>query len=536
MTNDQSLMPNDQSPITNHQSLITTSLLMTDNQTIARNSLILYIRLIITTIIGLYSSRIVLLELGAEGFGLFAVVGGIVAMLNMLNITMITTSNRYIATEIGKKDGYELNKVFNSLLVVHLFFGLILFAFVEVVGVWYVQNHLNIEAGRLPDALFILRLSAISAIVSTVIVPYQGLITAHESFFIRATIEVLQSLLALCAVILLTFHAGNKLQAYAIYILMVQIIVAALYFIYCKLKHSKAIRLKINKQSADYIGISKFFGWQLVSVAGSIGVTQGGAIIINLFFGTVLNAAYGIAFRVSDLAFAFVQNLNQAALPQIMKSYSGGNQQRTIDIVYKLTKYTYFIMLIPAVPILLSIDAILLIWLKEVPPFTAAFVVFRIVHGLISSLQSGFDMTINASGNIRKTKVFFSILFLSMLPLVYLLYSLNFPPYTLTIVLICAEVVFLLFQTRVLSGISEFTFLEYFSKTLLPVFFVTSLIIPQFFVRQLLGDNLVSLLWISFLSVILNTTIIYFAGLDKKEKNVINSYLNKLPLIRTVLG
>ena len=477
-----------------------------------------------------------MLELGAEGFGLFAVVGGIVAMLNMLNITMITTSNRYIATEIGKKDGFKLNKVFNSLLVVHLFFGLILFAFVEVVGVWYVQNHLNIEVGRIPVALFILRISAISAIISTVIVPYQGLITAHEKFSIRAIIEVLHSMLALCAVILLTFHSGNKLQAYALYLLVVQFIVGAIYFIYCKLKHSQAIKLKINKERADYVGISKFFGWQLVSIGGSVGVIQGGAIIMNQFFGTVLNAAYGIAFRVSDLAFAFVQNLNQAALPQIMKSYSGGNQQRTIDIVYKLTKYTYFIMLIPAVPILLSIDAILLIWLKEVPPFTSAFVVFRVIHGLISSLQSGFDMTINASGNIRNSKVFFSILFLSMLPLVYFLYSLNFPPYTITIVLICAEVVFLLFQTRVLSGISEFTFSEYFSKTLLPVFFVTALIIPQFFVRHFFGDNLFSLLWISFLSVLLNITIIYFAGLDKKEKNVINSYMNKLPLIRSVLG
>ena len=136
--------------------------------------------------------------------------------------------------------------------------------------------------------------------------------------------------------------------------------ITPIYFIYCNIKYRSAVKWKSNKQKSDYVGISRFFGWQLVYVAGSVGSNQGGAMIMNLFFGTVLNAAFGIASRVNEFIFSFVKNLNQAAIPQIIKSYSGDNQERSLTLVYKLSKYTYFIMLIPAVPILLSIDSILL--------------------------------------------------------------------------------------------------------------------------------------------------------------------------------
>ena len=505
---------------------------MSENRMIARNSLILYIRLIITTIIGLYASRIVLLELGADNFGLYAIVGGIVSMLNVLNTTMISTSNRFIAIEIGKKIGNELNKVFNTLLVVHIIFGLILLIFVEVAGVWYVRNYLNVDASKISDALFVLHLSTVNAIIGTVIIPFQGLITANEKFSVRATIEIINSVLNLGIVLLLVFHEGDKLRIYAVYVLSTQIIIASIYFIYCKLKYNQAVRWKLNRQKSDYIGISRFFGWQLVYVAGNVGSNQGSAMIINLFFGTVLNAAFGIASRVNEFVFSFVKNLNQAALPQIMKSYSGGNQERSLTLVYKLSKFTYFIMLIPAVPILLSIDTILVLWLKVVPPYTAAFVILRIIHGLISCLESGFDATIDATGRIRRTKLFFSFLFLSTLPVIYLLYKWGLPPYTITIIFIAAEIIFLLFQTRILASLTEFTFSKYFSITLSPVFFVSLLITPQFVLRRFFDEGLISLFLVSLFSILTTIVIIYFVGLDKKERNIVISNVTRLPVFK----
>jgi len=508
---------------------------MSENKTIAKNSIILYFRLLATTIIGLYASRIVLLELGAENFGLYAVVGGLVAMMSFLNTSMISTSNRFIAVEIGKKEGSDLKKVFNTLLIIHILFSVLLVLTAEFAGVWYVRNYLNVDASKISDALFVLHLSTISAVIATIIIPYQGLITANEKFKLRAVVEIINSLLNLGVVLLLVYHSGNKLRAYAVYILMVQLLVALIYYIYSRYKYFDIIKWKINRQASDYVEVSRFFGWQLVYVFGSVGSKQGAAIIINLFFGTLLNAAFGIASRVFEFVFSFVKNLNQAALPQIMKNFSGGNQDRSLKLIYKLSKLTYFIMLIPAVPIILSIDNLLVIWLKNVPQYTSVFVVLLIINGLVSCLESGFDATIDATGRIKQTKIIFSILFLLTLPLIYLLYSLKFPPYTITILYVIVEIVFLLFQTRILSKLTEFKFSAYFSLTIRPVFFVTLLIVPQYFLSNIFGSGLMNFFLLSIISVLLTIITIYFFGLSREERNIIILNACKIPLINRLV-
>jgi O-antigen/teichoic acid export membrane protein len=509
---------------------------MSDNKRIAKNSVILYMRLLVTTAIGLYTSRIILLELGMDDFGLYAVVGGIVAMMNLMSTTMVSASNRFIAVEIGKKDNKDTNKIFNTLIVLHVFFGILLLVIVEVVGVWYVNNYLNVAKEKIPDALFVLHLSAIAAFISTANMPFQGLITMHEKFNVKALIEVIHSLLHLGVVVILIYHTGNKLRAYAFYVLIVQTISALIYFMYGKIKYSEIAKWRINRNWDNYQDISRFFGWQLIYVAGAVGYRQGGAIILNLFFGTVLNAAFGIATKVNEFLFAFVKNLNQAAVPQIMKSYGGGNQARSLTLVYKLCKFTFFLMLIPAVPIILSIDTILVLWLKEVPKYTAWFVALRMLSGLVSSLESGFDATIDATGNIRKTKTVFSLLFLSTLPLVYVLYKLNFPPYTIAFLAIIGEIIFLIVQTRILTALTNFKTADYFSKTIMPVALVTVLIIPQYFLRFVFGEGIFNLFGITLVSLILTIITIYIVGLNKEEKTTIQTNVVKIPIIKRVFS
>jgi len=266
----------------------------------------------------------------------------------------------------------------------------------------------------------------------------------------------------------------------------------------------------------------------MVYIAGNVGARQGSDLIVNLFFGTVLNAAFAISTKVNDFVFSFVKNLNQAAVPQIIKSYSGGNESRSLTIIYRLSRYTFFIMLIPAVPIILSIDSILVLWLKKVPPFTAWFVVLRIIHGLISCLESGFDAAIDATGKIRRTKITFSVIFLSILPLLYFLYKSGFPPYTVTILFITGEIIFILFQINILKSITEFNLSEYFLKTLMPVFLVVILLLPQYFIRMLGGESFFSLIFISFLSIIITTLTIFIIGLDNWERNIIKKEITKI--------
>jgi O-antigen/teichoic acid export membrane protein len=493
---------------------------------IAQNSAIMYFRLIITTLIGLYSSRLLLSELGAAQFGLYSLIGGVITLLNILNTTMISTSNRFIALQIGRNNLIELNKIFNTLLVVHLIFGIVLLLLVEILGVWYVKNYLNLGGININDALFVLHTTAFGAILTTLVIPYQGLVTAYEKFNFKAFTEVLNSLLNLAAILILTKVELDKLRFYALIILFVQGIISSIYVFYGFLKHKNIITFNLNKNFKDYIDVSKFFTWQLTYLVGSVTTRQGGAIVMNSFFGTVVNAAYGLGSRIFEFVYAFVKNLNQVALPQIMKSYSSGNTERGLTLIYRLSKYTYFIMLIPAFPIMLSMDFILKIWLKEVPPFTGYFAIFMIIHGLVSCLESGFDGFIDASGRIKNTKLFFSILFPSSLFFVYILYKFNFPPYTFTILLIICEIIFLIYQTFVLRSISDFDIKLYNSQTILPVLLVNIFLVPLWIIKYFLHDNLFNFMFISIISITVTLFAVYFIGLDKNEKDILRKSLS----------
>lgn len=505
-----------------------------EDRKIAKNGLILYSRLIITTLIGLYSYRIILLQLGADNFGLYSVVGGIVALLNLMNTSMIATSNRFIAVEIGKNEEGDINRVFNTLLIFHILFSLILIVLVEAVGLWYINNYLNIDQTKIPDAIFILHFSVLTTVISTVIIPFQGLITANEIFNVRATIEILRSILHLGAVLLLIILSGNKLRIYVIFILLIQFIEAIIYFWYSSKTYKELVRWRFNKEKKNYFHIINFFGWQMLYIGGNVGVRQGSDLIINLFFGTILNAAFAISSKVNDFVFSFVKNLNQAAVPQIIKSYSGGSESRSLTLIYKLSKYTFYIMLIPTVPIILSIDSILLIWLKKVPPFTSCFVVLRIIHGLISCLESGFDALIDATGKIKRTKISFSIIFLTLLPILYLSYKLGFPPYMATLLFIFGEIIFILIQLLILSSLTEFSFKEYLTNTIMPILFVVILLLPQYLMRIIFGKGLLSLIIISLISISITSITIFFAGLKKTERDFIRDEI-RIKLLHRIL-
>lgn len=491
---------------------------MNENTRIAKNSFILYFRLLVTTFVGLYTSRIVMLELGISSYGLYSVVGGVVAMLNVMSTSMISTSNRFLAIELGKKGNGDLNSVFNALLIIHVLFAFILFAIVEIAGIWYVNNFLKIDSGSVSDALFVLHFSTLSAMVSTISIPYQGLLTANEKFNVKAGIDVVSALLSLISVLLLSIYSGNKLRLYSTYIFIIQLVIAVSYYGFVRRDFAKQITWKINRDWRVYKLISSFFGWQLFYVFGSVGARQGGNMIINLFFGTSLNATFSIASKVNEFVYSFVKNLNMAAIPQIMKSYSSGNNDRSLQLVYSLSKLTYFIMLLPTIPILLSIDVILILWLKVVPPLTSIFVVLRVVHGLISCLESGFDAIIDATGRIRFAKIMFSVLFMLTVPLTYFSFSYGFPAYGITVFYIVAEFLYLVFQLFIMKSLAGFSLHRYFVETIIPVLVVTLSLIPFFVLKVFLLNNAVYAILLSVAAFFVAIFVIYFFGMKSQER------------------
>ena len=501
---------------------------MSINKKIAKNSLILYGRLIVTSIIGLYSSRLVLQELGINDFGLYGIVGGIVTLLNFMNSSMITTSNRFIAVELGKKENQNINKIFNTVLIIHILFAFVILIFGEILGGWYIRNHLNIEVGRISDALFVLHFSLFSAVLSTILVPYQGLLTAFEKFNVKTILEILQSALHLLIIVIISFLVVNKLRMYASLVFITVVIVFIFHVVYLKKKFKKETAWKLNRKKSDYKEVSVFFGWSMFYVIGSIFSKQGAELMLNSFFGTVLNAAFAIARQVMQMVFSFVTNLNQAAIPQIMINFGAGKQEKSLTLIYSLSKYTFFIMYIVSLPLLLSINPLLELWLDEVPKYSSIFASLMIIHALICCLESGFDAAIDSTGNIKKTKIYFNIITISTLPIIYFLYYFGFPPFTLTIVAIVAEIVFLNVQLKILQNLLNLNIKDYFRKTIIPVGTVVAITLPQIYLRTLIDQSFLSTIIFSSISVISTFFTILFLGLNFKERNVVLVQLNNI--------
>jgi len=281
---------------------------------------------------GLFSSRFVIRSLGASDFGLYSVVGGLVFMMAFLNTVMTSTTYRFIAFEMGKGNNEGVNKVFNISFVIHMCLALLVLVFTETIGVYYVNNYLNIEAGKIIDALFVLRFSTYATVFSILSIPYQGFVTAQEKFAVQATIEIIRSLLGFLVAIAIVYYIGNRIRLYALLITIVNIVPALLFFAYCKRKYGEIIKWNFQREKAKYKEMIGFAGWNLIGATAQVGKTNGAALIINSFFGTILNAAFSIANQINSIVLMFAMNMAQAAIPQITKSFSSGNTDRTISL------------------------------------------------------------------------------------------------------------------------------------------------------------------------------------------------------------
>ena len=296
--------------------------LLSSNKRIAFNSVILFVRLCFVSIISLVSARLVLQVLGASDYGLYNVVGGVVTLLNVLNTAMVTTTYRYIAFELGKGELGNTNKIFNSSFTIHLLFGLLILIFGLFIGDWYVDNCLNVVSENLNDAHFVLRISVITTVLSTILVPYQGLLVAYEKFYVSAIVDIVTQSIRMVAVFSLLYVEGDKLRIYTLIMMGYAVLSSTMYLIYCYKYYNSTCRLYLNKDLKLYREMFSFTGWILFGACSFVGKTQGSAMIINYYFGTFVNAAFAVAIQVENFIQMFAKMLSQSAVPQITKSFS----------------------------------------------------------------------------------------------------------------------------------------------------------------------------------------------------------------------
>ena len=400
-----------------------------NNKRIAKNTLLLYFRMLFSMGIGLFTSRIVLESLGIEDYGIYNLVGGIVTIFAFLNSAMIATSQRFISYELGKGNLHKLKDVFCTTLTIHIAIAFIIVVLSEVIGVWFLNTKLNIPSDRMMAANWTLQLSIFVFAVNVISVPYNASIVAHEKMSAFAYISIFEVSLKLAIAYLLLFISYDKLIVYSILVFCVALLLRSLYCFYCK-RHFEECHYTFSFNIEQFREMFAFAGWSLVGNLGFSFKDQLSNILLNLFFGTVVNAARGISVQVGSLINSFSANFMMAMNPQITKSYAVGDLYRSKELVYAGCRFSFYLLAVISLPIMINITYILNLWLVEVPQYTDIFLILTIVCNLLYAISSPLTTAMQATGRIKWFQVIICIVMLTELPIAYLLLSIGYPPYS----------------------------------------------------------------------------------------------------------
>lgn len=497
-----------------------------NNTRIAKNTLLLYFRMLFTMAVSLYTSRVVLNTLGVENFGVYNVVGGIVSMLGFFNSSMATSTQRFLNYEMGRNNGNGLREVFVNALNAHYLIGIITVIGLETVGLWFVYNKLNVPLGQFESALWVFHCSVLSLFVSIISTPYNAAIIANERMGVYAYYSIIEVVLKLLIVYLLVVIPYNKLIMYGLLTLTVSVVMRILYNVYC-VKNFAECKYKWSWNIQLMKKMFFFSSWMLFGCISDILSKQGVNVLINVFFGPVFNAARAIAVQVQAAVNNFVANFMAAVSPQIIKSYSAGEVQRMHRLVFSSSKLSFYLLFVLTTPVLIYTDLILQLWLKQVPEYCVLFTRLVLVELLISSAYVPIAQINQASGKIRNYQMTISIIFVVNFALTYILYKIGMPVYSTFVVSVVLAFIGLFVRVVILKYDNGFPASTYLLRVMLPLIPVAGLAL---FVPILIYVNLET----TFLTFVLNclaglassVIVIWTLGLDKVERAFITEKIS----------
>jgi O-antigen/teichoic acid export membrane protein len=499
-----------------------------DNRKLAKNTVISYFRLITAALFGLFSSRFLLESLGTNAFGLYTVVGSVVVMLGFINTIMIPATYRFISFEMGKSEKGNINMIFNVSLLIHLLLAVLILIISETAGVYYIENHLVIEVSSIDNATQVLRFSTFAAICTIITIPYLGLLTAFEKFSVIAVIEIIKSFLMFLLAVSLLYYDGNRLGLYAVLVFVIMFFCSGLFLVYCYKNYYSIIYLNIQSDKRVYKEIFSFSFWIMFGAASSVGQKSGTALILNNFFGTSINASYGLASNVNGVVSTLSGSLSQVAVPQITQNFSSGNKARSVQLTAYITKYTSYMMLILVTPIILETDLILKLWLNNVPPMTAIMCKLIIINSFLGSMTACLPGLIQATGKIKWFQIINSIISLITLPITWILFTMNFPSYIVFITFILSSMLNLIIWQILLKKIMNFDIVYFMKTAYLRLSFVLAFLLPIFFIRSFFDSSLfTSIIFLAGI-VLYTIALVYFIGLNSSEKTVISTNIKKI--------
>lgn len=489
-----------------------------NNKRIAKNTLFLYFRMLFMMAISLFTSRVVLNTLGVEDYGIYNVVGGIVAMFGFINGSMSSATQRYITFALGKGDKSRLQTVFSTTLQIHTLIAGVIVLLGETVGLWFLYNKMQIPADRMNAAFWVLQASIISTVIMIISVPYNADIVAHEKMSAFAYISILEVVLKLAIVYMLVMSSFDKLILYGFLLLAVQILIRFCYSVYCN-KHFEETRYKHVWDKKLFKEMTEFAGWSMFGNLAAVLFGQGLNMLLNVFFGPVVNAARGIAVQVQNAVQQFVGNFQMALNPQITKTYAKGELSEMHKLMFRSARFSFFLLFFLSLPVLFETDFILTVWLKTVPDNTVVFLRIMICTSLIYTLSNPLIVANQATGNVRRYQAVCGTILLMILPVSYICLRLGCPAYSVFVVHFLMESLTQMVRMFLLRPLIGIRIRDYFRYIYLQVLLVIaiSVILPTI-VYLNMDDTVVRFLVVGIVCVLSVSATAYTLGLSRNEQ------------------
>lgn len=499
------------------------------NKNIAKNSIFLTIRMVIVLGITLYTTRILLEVLGVVDYGVYNVVCGFVTMFSFLNTSMSNGIQRFFNYEYGKNGENGANKVFCTAVYIQIILSFIIVLIVEIIGLWYLHNKMVLPPDRIVASEWVFQFAMLTFILNIMQAPFSAAVTAHEKFDFYAVISVLDAVLKLCIVFLLKISPTDKLIVYGFLIALISVINLVIYYIYCK-RNFGEVRFRRGLDIELFKRMLGFSGWNLFGSLSGVMKEQGINLVINFFFGPVVNAARGVAAQVNSGIQGFVGNILTPVRPQVVQSYARGDVNRALGLTYSISKFSSCFFLMMAIPASLEIDYVLKIWLgNNVPAHTNFFTILVLATTLINILNGATSTVVHATGIMKDYQLWGSLVGISSVPIAFIILKFDaIPEMALLTVLFCTALghIIGLFIVKRLVGMP---IREYYNRVILPIFIVfifsTILVSP---IRIFMGEGVLRFVLVVIFSIVVVFFSLYYIGLQKNERTLFLQLLKSI--------
>lgn len=491
-----------------------------NNKRIARNTVFLYVRMLLIMAVTLYTSRVVLGTLGVKDYGIYNIVGGVVVLFSFINNSLSSATQRFLNFELGRGDAERLRQVFSMSLTIHICVAFIVVVLAETIGLWFLNTQMNIPLERVSAANRVYQFSILTICMQFVQVPYYACVVAYEKMSFFAYIAIAEVCLKLLIALFLIYVGFDKLCLYSVLTFCVAVIIFLCYKRYCNLKFEIS-RYQYFWDKGMFSKLLSFSGWMLCGAAAGVGATQGINILLNMFYGVAVNAAMGISNQVNAAVNQFVSNFQTAFMPQVIKLYAVGDIPQLRVLTNRASRFSFLLLFALACPLMLNIDFVLHLWLKEVPPHAAAFCVLVLIYSLIESVSKPIGFVLHAIGRVRLYNITMSIALSMNIVFSFIFLQLGFPPEIVLVVNILVCVICLVIRLLLARSCHALRIWDYVCNVLLRSLGIACLVLPLPLYISTFYSQWTAFFATSLVFVLLLALVAYYIGFTQSERKKI---------------